>query len=888
MPNFHEPPRLKPFVFNRLGWQRRTARSIDWPVQPVTVAAPMKVTFNWLKQYVDFDWSPEELAERLTMLGLEVEGVHRVGGEFEGIVVAQILTRDPVPGSDKLSVCKVNDGKGERIIICGAQNHKPGDKVPLALPGASLPLKPGEKEPFVIKERKVFGITSHGMMCSPQELGLPDKVDGILILPADAKIGRPFAEYLGRSGGDVVYDLEVTPNRSDWNSVIGIAREIAAVTGNPLKVPSVKCQVSSESVQNLVAVKLEDAELCPRYTARVVKGVKIGQSPDWLRSILEKVGIRSVNNVVDVTNYVLMETGHPLHAFDYHLIARANVGQASRLSQTSKGKGGDRQDACPTIVVRRAKNGEKFKTLDNIERTLTKEMLLIADEQKGIALAGVMGGQNTEINDSTKDVLIESAYFSPTNIRRTSKALGLRSESSYRFERGADIGICDWASQRCTQLILETAGGQLAEGVVDAYPKVVEPRQIALRHRKVNELLGIELQPEEIEFYLGQLGLKTVGRKVRPVGADKAAPKPVTFRIPTFRVDLKCEADLIEEVVRLHGVDKIPATPPRGAIGTNVFDSVHDQIAEARRILTGLGLDEAQGQTLIANAECRMQNAELVALANPLSADMNVLRPSLLPGLIDSLRHNVSRKNYDAALFEIGRVFAQGRDASPKRPDGSASRPYQEERRVAVALTGRRNASFWSGSEREAKFDVLDLKGLLEGFFEQFGLRGMAFARRVESTAVFLESATIQLGKQTLGEFGQLSPMLARKYDLRDAVLLAELNLDLLLARRNPTKLFRALPQFPAIRRDVAMLVPEATTHEAVLQVVKQTKPANLETVELFDVFRGKNVPAGQKSVAYAFIYRNAERTLTDAEINAAHEKLVAQFKQSLGAAVRE
>ena len=822
------------------------------------------------------------------MLGLEVEGVHRVGGEFEGIVVAQILTRDPVPGSDKLSVCKVNDGKGERIIICGAQNHKPGDKVPLALPGASLPLKPGEKEPFVIKERKVFGITSHGMMCSPQELGLPDKVDGILILPADAKIGRPFAEYLGRSGGDVVYDLEVTPNRSDWNSVIGIAREIAAVTGNPLKVPSVKCQVSSESVQNLVAVKLEDAELCPRYTARVVKGVKIGQSPDWLRSILEKVGIRSVNNVVDVTNYVLMETGHPLHAFDYHLIARANVGQASRLSQTSKGKGGDRQDACPTIVVRRAKNGEKFKTLDNIERTLTKEMLLIADEQKGIALAGVMGGQNTEINDSTKDVLIESAYFSPTNIRRTSKALGLRSESSYRFERGADIGICDWASQRCTQLILETAGGQLAEGVVDAYPKVVEPRQIALRHRKVNELLGIELQPEEIEFYLGQLGLKTVGRKVRPVGADKAAPKPVTFRIPTFRVDLKCEADLIEEVVRLHGVDKIPATPPRGAIGTNVFDSVHDQIAEARRILTGLGLDEAQGQTLIANAECRMQNAELVALANPLSADMNVLRPSLLPGLIDSLRHNVSRKNYDAALFEIGRVFAQGRDASPKRPDGSASRPYQEERRVAVALTGRRNASFWSGSEREAKFDVLDLKGLLEGFFEQFGLRGMAFARRVESTAVFLESATIQLGKQTLGEFGQLSPMLARKYDLRDAVLLAELNLDLLLARRNPTKLFRALPQFPAIRRDVAMIVPEATTHEAVLQVVKQTKPANLETVELFDVFRGKNVPAGQKSVAYAFIYRNAERTLTDAEINAAHEKLVAQFKQSLGAAVRE
>jgi phenylalanyl-tRNA synthetase beta chain len=593
----------------------------------------------------------------------------------------------------------------------------------------------------------------------------------------------------------------------------------------------------------------------------------------------------------------MLEIGQPLHAFDYHLISGSRRRQSA---QTSDGKNAPSDDGGykPTIVVRRAKNGEKFKTLDNIERKLTDEMLLIADEQKGIALAGVMGGQNTEINDSTKDVLIESAYFSPTNIRRTSKALGLRSESSYRFERGADIGICDWASQRCAQLILETAGGQLADGVVDAYPKPVEPKQVTLRHYKVNELLGIALKPEECEFYLGQLGLKTVGRKARPVGAGGPL-EPVTFQIPTFRVDLKIEADLIEEVVRLHGVDKIPATPPRGAIGANAFDSVHDEIAEARRILSGLGLDEAQGQTLISSAECGMRNAESVLLANPLSADMDVLRPSLLPGLVHSLRHNVSRKNYDVALFEIGRVFAQGRDASPKRPDGSAqasltasprraSHPYLEERRIAIALTGRRNASFWGGSEREAKFDAYDLKGLLEEFFEQFGLHGMTFARRAESTAVFLESATVQLGKQTLGEFGQLLPALAKKYDLRDAALLAELNLDLLLARRNPTKLFRALPQFPAIRRDVAMLVPEATTHEAVLQIVKQTKPANLETVELFDVFRGKNVPAGQKSLAYAFTYRAADKTLTDAEANAAHTKVVEAFKDKLKAVVRE
>jgi phenylalanyl-tRNA synthetase beta chain len=808
----------------------------------------MKVTLNWLKQYVNFNWSPEELTERLTMLGLEVEGVQKISGAFEGIVVAQILTRDPVPGSDKLSVCKVNDGKGGRTIICGAQNHQPGDKVPLILPNFALPLKPGDKEPFVIKERKVFGITSQGMMCSPQELGLPDKVDGLLILPADAPVGKPFGEYLGRSGGDVVYDLEVTPNRPDLNSVIGIVREIAAVTGNKLKIPEVGSQKSEVRTESLVSVKIEDAELCPRYTARVIKGVKIGPSPDWLRSTLEKVGIHSISNVVDVTNYVMLESGQPLHAFDYHLIAKSAGGK-------------------PTIVVRRAAAGEKFKTLDNQERTLTSEMLLIADEQKGITLAGVMGGQNTEINNSTTDVLIESAYFSPVNIRRTSKQLGLRSESSYRFERGADVGICDWASQRAAKLILETAGGELADGVADVYPNLAEPKQITLHFSKSKDLLGIGISHAEQIGFLTKLGLSIA----------KQEPGECTFTIPTWRVDLKREVDLIEEIGRLYGVEKVPAAPPRNTIGTNAFDSIYDQIAEARRILTGLGLNEAQGQTLISSAEFGVRNAESVMLSNPLSSDMDVLRPSLLPGLIHSLRHNVSRKNYDVALFETGRVF--------NSQNGAAN----EERRVAIALTGQCAQRFWSGAGRDAKFDVFDLKGLVEEFLEHFGLHGIAFVRRAESTPLFLESATVALGgKLTLGEMGQLTPALAKKYDLRDAVFLAELNLDQLLARRNPAKSFKPLPQFPSIRRDVAMLVPEATTHEAVLQTVRKAKPANLETVELFDVFRGKNVPEGQKSMAYAFIYRSPEKTLTDAEVNAAHAKIVEAFKQSLGAAVRE
>jgi phenylalanyl-tRNA synthetase beta chain len=840
----------------------------------------MKVTLNWLKQYVDFDWSPEELSERLTMLGVEVEGVRKLGGEFDGVVVAQVLTCDKHPNADKLSVCRVHDGKGERQIVCGAHNFKAGDKVPLIFPGSTLPAKPGEP-PFTIKVGKIRGVESHGMMCSPQELGLPDQIDGLLILRGDATVGQPFAEYLGRAGSDVVYDLEITPNRPDLNSVIGIAREIAAVTGNELRLPSVERQVpgtdgAGARTEQLVSVRLDDPELCPRYTARVVLGVKIAPSPDWLKSMLEKVGLRSINNVVDVTNYVMLETGQPLHAFDYHLLTPAP---------------GSKQ---PTIVVRRAAEGEKFTTLDGQQRLLTSRMLLIADQTKAVALAGVMGGQNTEINLSTGDVLLESAYFKPQNIRATSKKLDLRTESSYRFERGGDVGICDWASQRAVQLILETAGGKLAGGVVDAYPKPAEPKSITLRHHKAAELLGIQLPPEQVESFLGQLGLKPSARKPRPVGSDSAAPEPVSFHIPTFRVDLKREIDLVEEVARLYGVDKIPATPPRGAVGSNPYDAVQDQLADARRILTGLGLNEAQGQTLISDASAKLVSGEsLVPLANPLSSDMNVLRPSLLPGLLDALRHNLSHKNYDVALFELGRVFNVGQGSNLGQASPPASSPgvppggVREERRIAIALTGQRNALFWSGAEREAKFDIFDVKGLLEEFFDQFGLRGLTYNRRPNSTALLLESATIHLGKFQIGELGQLLPPLAKQYDLRDAVLLAELNLDSLLARRNPSKSFRPLPAFPSIRRDVAMLVPETTSHEAVLQIVKQTKPANLETVELFDVFRGKNVPTGQKSMAYAVTYRSSERTLTDAEANAAHEKLVEQFKQKLQASLR-
>ncbi|HAM71660.1 MAG TPA: phenylalanine--tRNA ligase subunit beta [Verrucomicrobiales bacterium] len=809
----------------------------------------MKVTLNWLKQYVDFNWSPEELSERLTMLGLEVEGVKKLTGDFEQVVVAQVVTRDRHPNADRLSVCRVNDGTGERQIVCGAQNFQAGDKVPLALPGAVMPTPAGEP-PFVIKVGKIRGAESHGMMCSAKELGLPGEAEGLLILPADAQVGQPLAQHLGRSGSDVVYDLEVTPNRPDLNSLIGIAREISALTGNPLRLPAADLPeaTGAPAAESLVGVSLRDPELCARYTARVLLGVTVGPSPDWLRQSLEKVGLRSINNVVDVTNYVMLETGQPLHAFDYHLLGKGAGGKAA-------------------VVVRRAAAGEGFKTLDGQARTLSDSMLLIADETHGIALAGIMGGENTEIQASTRDVLLESAWFKPQSVRATSKGLGLKTDASYRFERGADVGIAEFASRRAAQLILQTAGGSAARGVVDAFPTPPQPKEISLRHTRVEGVLGIPIEAAQQTRFLTSLGLEVAGAK----------EGTTSYRIPTWRVDLKREHDLIEEVGRLHGIDRIPSTPPRGGIGSHPYDSLHDQLAEVRRILAGLGFHEAQGQTLIADAAAKLvaPAESLVPLAYPLSSDMNVLRPSLLPGLLDSLRHNLSRQNGDVALFEVGRIFTlvQGE--------------VKEERRVALALTGARAPRFWSGADREATGDLYDLKGALEELFDQFGLRGVAFSRRPEGGAFYLESGQAQLGRQVLGEFGQLSPLLGRKHDLRDRVLLAELNLDLLLARRNAARSFKPLPAFPSIRRDIAMVVPEATTHEAVLAAVRSAKPSNLEAVELFDIFRGKNVPEGQKSVAYAFTYRAPDRTLTDAEVNAAHEKVVAQFQSALQASLR-
>ena len=781
----------------------------------------MKLTYNWLKQYVDFDWSPQELAEKLTFAGIEVENMVNIGGGvLEQIVVCQILSSEKHPNADKLTVCRVTDGKTERQIVCGATNYKVGDKVPLALPGVTL------ANSLTIKPARLRGVESQGMMCSAKELGLADDAEGLLILSADTQVGIKLSEALG--GSDTVFDIEVTPNRPDWLSVIGIAREVSALTGKALRLPEILTTEGSprsgagqaESAKKLTSVKVEAPELCPRYTARVIRGVKIGPSPAWLKRALEKVGMRSINNVVDATNYVLLECGHPLHAFDYTLLNEHR------------------------IVVRCAKKGERFVAIDASQHELTSDMLVIADANRAVALAGIMGGRESEINDATTDVLLEGAYFSPSNIRKTSKKLGLASESSYRFERGADINGVIWASNRAAALIQQLAGGQIARGVIDVLAKPIKKRRVKCRYAQVNRLLGIEVPAKAVKKIFAGLGLSLL----------KGERTACEVEVPTFRVDLEREADLIEEVCRIHGVEKIPAKMQPAMAAVSEFDAKWDALARIRQILTALGFDEAMNQTLVGSGTLRLQN--------PLSSDQAFLRSSLQPGLKANLRTNVSRHQYDLRLFEIGHVFST---------DGT------ERRSIGLAMTGRRHAlGYIEGEERQAKVGFLDMKGVLEDFLFALGVKD------------FRITSSIQVDGKKIGAISQMESRQARKEELRDEIVFAEFELAALLAAARDEKQFRELPKFPAVVRDVALVVDEGVSHEQILTAIEKKRNKLLERVELFDIYRGSSIAMGRKSMAYSLTFRAPDRTLTDAEVNSAHEELKRLLQQMLQCEIRD
>jgi phenylalanyl-tRNA synthetase beta chain len=759
----------------------------------------MRFTYNWLKQYVEVDWSPSELADKLTFAGIEVEAVVPTGGGvLQQVVVCQILSSDKHPDAERLSVCRVTDGRGERQIVCGAKNYKVGDKVPLALPGVALP------NGMTIKEARLRGVESQGMMCSAEEIGLPNGDDGLLILPADTPVGTSLSEALG--GTDTVFDIEVTPNRPDWLSLIGIAREISALTGHPLKLPEFTLHETGEPVEQFASVTVEAPDLCPRYTARLIRDVKIGPSPGWLRQLLEKVGLRSVNNVVDVTNYVLLECGHPLHAFDCNRLAQRRV------------------------VVRRATEGEQFLAIDGSAHELTTEMLVIADATRAVALAGIMGGKDSEISGTTTDVLLESAWFVPANVRRTSRQRGLSSDSSYRFERGADIDGVIWASNRAAALIQQLAGGQVARGIIDVMAKPIVKRRLRCRYAQVNRLLGIEVPPETVQRIFGGLSLTVLS----------ATSDACEVEVPTFRVDLEQEADLVEEVCRIYGVERIPATMQPSRPAVSEFDTKWDSLARVRRVLAAVGFHEAQNQTLVGEGELKLQN--------PLSAEQQALRARLEPGLLANLRTNVSRHHYDVKLFEIGCVFAA---------DGT------ESLHLALAATGRRAPDAWEKGLRETNLDYYDLKGAMEELGDA-------------------------LGVAVKPDIRQIPPVQARKLELRDAVYVAELDLGPLLAAKRRDPSFRELPRFPAVVRDVALVVDDTVPHAEVVAAIENARNKLLERVELFDIYTGSSIPTGKKSMAYSLTFRAPDRTLTDAEVNGAHEQLKRSLVQTLKCEIRE
>jgi phenylalanyl-tRNA synthetase beta chain len=806
----------------------------------------MRISLKWLSEYVDLP-GPEEVARQLTAVGLEVEGIERTGQGLEGIVAARILSSEKHPNAEKLSVTQVDAGAGEPLqIVCGAKNYAVGDVVPLATVGATLP--GGTK----IERAKLRGIESFGMLCSAKELGLATDASGLLILPKDVKPGTRIADALQLA--DVFLEINVTPNRPDALSHVGIAREVAAILGKPVRLPAPKLAEAGAKAASLVKVRIDAPEQCPRYAARVIEGVKIGPSPLWLQRRLEGCGVRSISNVVDATNFVLLELGHPLHAFDLDKVAGSE------------------------IVVRSARKGEKITTLDGKERALETDDLLIADRDRGSALAGVMGGSVSEISQATTRVLLESAFFQPSTIRRTSRRQGLKSEASYRFERGADPAMVLPAVDRCAALIAELSGGTVRPGIVDVHPRPAKPGEVRLRWVRPSELLGMEIARQEARKILAGLGFVEKG-----ADADGA-----TFVVPSWRVDVSIEEDLVEEIVRTKGYHAIPETLPRTAIDTPVESLEIQAIARIRAALETAGFAEAVNFSFVAERELEPFEQRVVtgdgsgralgiALKNPISADLSVMRTSLVPSLLKNVVHNRRQRVEDVRLYEIASVYHPHED--PK------TRPTTESIEVAAVLFGRRSPVGWGAGGNDGA-DFYDAKGAVQGVLEALGVD----ARWVAQGDSWLHPRTSARilaadGDDVLGVVGELHPRVAATFDLPRGVLALRLSLDALLRRAKLVPQYRPIPRLPAVLRDLAVVVKEEVTSASVEAVVRE-EPL-VEVVMLFDVYRGAPLPAGKKNLALAIRYRAADRTLTDPEADAAHARILQRLAENLGAELR-
>jgi phenylalanyl-tRNA synthetase beta chain len=800
----------------------------------------MKVTYNWLKEFVDFDLAPAELADLLTMLGLEVEGMEQIGGDLDDVVVARVVEKAQHPNADKLSLCRVDNGRETLSIVCGAQNFQQGDTVALAQIGAVLP---GD---FRIKRSKIRGEESFGMLCSERELGLAEESDGIMVLPADLPLGTPLFSALGLK--DTVFEIGLTPNRADCLSVVGIAREIAAKLGTAIRYPDTTVTEGATAASGLVTVEVQDAEGCPRYAARYVSGCRIAPSPAWLVNRLQAVGIRSINNVVDITNLILVEMGHPLHAFDYRQLA-----------------GGG-------IVVRRASEGELFRTLDGQERRLVASDLVICDRERAVALAGIMGGENSEITDDTSDILIESAYFYPPTIRRTSKRLGLHTESSHRFERGADVEMVPMALDRAARLMAELAGGTVAAGRVDVYPAPRPVTVIGFRPQRANDILGLSLSREEMVDLMRRLQFTV----------SEAGDGSLDVAIPSYRVDMEREIDLVEEICRLNGFDKVPATMPRAAVFSD-RPSRHLQLQrQVRDYFVAAGFAEIISFSFIAPgaADRLMLSVDdprraTIALCNPLAEEQSVMRTTLLPGLLETAARNINFRSQDLALLEMRRVYLPGGGDMPSEPIVCAG-----------ILTGRREPEGWAQSAEAV--DFFDLKGILEGLFAALGIDGITW----ESTPCEPyhhpgKGARIVVGKEFIGTLGELHPTVLEQFGIDKPVYSFELDFERLVALSRSVSSVAAPSRYPDVQRDVALLVPLDLPASRIIEEIGSGRMKELESVDVFDFYTGSHVPEGRKSIALRLCYRLADRTLTDEEVNRLHGRVVDGLVRRLGVTIR-
>ncbi len=775
----------------------------------------MKVSLNWLREFVELPVSVEELTDTLTRAGVEVEHVHTRGAAIDKVVVAQIVESAPHPNADRLSVCRVNDGSETAWqIVCGAKNYAVGDKVPLALPGAVLP---GD---FKIKVGKLRGVESQGMLCSAKELGLAEDAAGLLILDPVARVGAPISELFP---ADTVLEVEITPNRPDLLSHIGMAREIAALTGRTFAVVRSPAEPTTDA-----HIRLEAPELCPFYSATIITGVRVAPSPEWLRLRLETIGLRAINNIVDITNFVMLEMGQPLHAFDLAHVR------------------GD-------IRVRAAAEKEKFLALDGRTYELTPQCLLIADEARALAIGGVMGGEESGVTTNTRDVLLESAWFSPANIRRTSRALALASDSSYRFERGVDSENVLPAARRAAELIAEIGGGEVEEiRAAGTLPQL--SRIVPLRANRVSEVLGAPVSAEREETILTGLGLRREGGG---------------WRVPSFRGnDLTREIDLVEEIVRVVGIENVSPRESGRFVPSSNTDRAHDVFQKLRQTLVARGFYEARNVSLVPAPPhgleyTRVALEGLRRLRNPMIDDQVVLRPNLLHGLLRNLQHNARAGEQSVRLFELGRVY-------------SASQQPEESTHLGIVATGPVEKVSW----RNAKGRLIDLFDLKAIFHDE----RLTFTP--DQNPALALALTINFEGKRIGFAGQLWPAAARGFDVASPVVFAELGLAAFLQTSRSSYL--AFSRYPAVTRDIALLVPTKVSHEKITRELHDAAEPLLAQIELFDVFAGDKVPAGQKSMAYTLTYRAGDRTLSSDEVNAAHAKLKRRLADGVGAVFRE